>query len=343
MNWTPDEYSGVTEKIMKTINKEKIKIVVIAGGPSSEYEVSLKTSAMVVKNLNPLKYEVTEIVVSKKGKWPVKIESLKKTADLAFIAMHGEFGEDGQIQKLLEKSKILYTGSDAKTSALTIDKIKTANKLKAAGVLVPTHLVFKSGATVDLKKIAKLGSKWVVKPVNGGSSIGTTIVSDIKEISKALKLAFKFEKQAMIQPFVAGRELTCGLVEKGKKVIPLPPTEIIPLVSDFFNYEAKYQVGGSKEVTPPENLDPKIIKKIQTLALKVYKVLGARHYARVDFILDKENRLWVLEINTLPGMTETSLLPQAAKVAGFSFGELLDMIISNARSGVGNKGIRRKA
>jgi len=302
------------------------------GGPSSEHEVSLKTGAMVLKNLAPQKFTAFPVKIEKDGAWPITIEELKEKTDMAFIALHGTYGEDGQIQSLLETFGIPYTGSGPEASALAMNKAKTASLLRKNGLLVPSSL------TVDSKDpyiewAVNKNFKYpiVIKPIDQGSSVGVSIVNLPQKLNQALKGAFQHSDWIMAQNYIPGREVTCGVLEINCVPIPLLPTEIIPKISEFFDYYAKYNSSGSTEITPP-NLPPKTIKNIQMLALKAHKILGCSGMSRTDIILDKNGNLYVLELNTIPGMTETSLLPQQAAKMGIGFPQLLEIIIKNAIS-----------
>ena len=274
---------------------------------------------MVLKNLDKEKYVARAVKVSKSGKWPISFEKLKKDFDVVFIAMHGEYGEDGTLQSILDENGILYTGSGVAASRLGMDKIASQKVFKKAGLLVPG----------DPK-----GFPAVVKPADRGSSVGVSIARNFLELDSAVKTALNQSRRIMVQEYIAGRELTCGVLEIKRKLTPLLPTEIIPK-SKFFDYVAKYKKGGSQEITPP-NLPPAVIKKIQQAAIKAHQAIGANGYSRSDFILAMPNaknqvpKIYILEINTLPGMTETSLLPQEAKAVGISFPQLLDRIIEAA-------------
>jgi D-alanine-D-alanine ligase len=312
-----------------------IKIAVVCGGPSSEHEVSLNTGRMVLKNLDRRKYDPSLVVISKNSKWrfgmgkPVEIENaikkLKKF-DCVFIAMHGAFGEDGRFQALLDSAHIPYTGSGASSSALAMDKDASNALYESAKFKVPDYIVV---STKDRDKEIKIRLPVVVKPVEGGSSVGTSIVKSKKDLRGALKKALAENGQAIIQKYIKGREMTCGVLEKKNgKLFALPPTEIIPKTSAFFDYGAKYKVGGSLEVTPPQ-LPKAQIKKLQQMTLKAHALLGCSGMSRSDFIL-KGSKFFILETNTIPGMTKTSLLPQAAQVAGIDFTSMLNLIIKAA-------------
>lgn len=300
---------------------KKIRIAVLMGGPSAEHEISLKSGRMVLKFLDKNKYAARPIIISKNGRWPITLPKLKKSFDVAFIAMHGEYGEDGTIQSILEKYKIPYTGSPAKASRLGMDKIKSLILFKKAGLNIPPRT----------KKMPL-----VVKPADRGSSVGTSIVKNIDDLPRAIKSAKKYSPKILIEKYIEGREITCGVIEKNGRLIALPSTEIIPKTNTFFDYHAKYTPGASLEITPAPNLMKKTIRGIQTAALKAHQAIGARGFSRTDMIIEKskgksqKSKIYVLEINTIPGLTKMSLLPQEAKTAGISFSTLLDIIIESA-------------
>ena len=311
----------------------KIRIVVLMGGPSAEHEVSLNSGEMVMNNLDPAKYEATAVVVGKDGKWPISFKKLREDFDIAFVAMHGEYGEDGTLQAILEKEKIPFTGSDSRASRLGMDKVESAKVLGKAGLLIPTFTVLSAGGGSSFGGKNDNGHLFdfpvVVKPTDRGSTVGVSIVDNVRDLPKAIELARKSSENVMIQKYIKGRELTCGVLEVDGKLQVLPPTEIMPRKSKFFDYESKYTPGGSLEVTPPKMFNEEI-KKIQEAALAAHKAIGARGYSRADFIFGEDGKLYTLEINTLPGLTETSLLPQEAKAAGINFPKLLDSIIMSA-------------
>ncbi len=316
--------------------KEKIKVAVLMGGPSSEYEVSLKSGENVLKCLDREKYHPEAILIDKNGQWPIEIEELKNF-DLAFIAMHGPYGEDGTIQSLLESLKIPYNGSSSLTSALAMNKYLTSKVLKAHDLIVPpSFLVTK----MEWEKIPSFiayqikhyfGYPVVIKPNNQGSSIGVSLVENEFGLTGAFNEIFSLTREAIIQPYIKGREVTCGVLDYGwpDSAYPLVPTEIIPKKSKIFDYQAKYEPGASKEITPAP-LPSSLNKEIQKVALAVHKILGCSGVSRTDMILGEDKKIYVLETNTIPGMTETSLIPQQAAALGISFSQLLDRIISAA-------------
>lgn len=303
---------------------KKLRVTVLIGGPSAEHEVSLNTGKMIAKALNRKKYNVKTVTISKRGEWPIELPELKKDTHVVFNAMHGEYGEDGTIQKILDRAKISYTGSGARASKIGIDKIACHKLFAKARLNSPAFTVSR-----NLSAIAKLGLPLVVKPINRGSSVGTTIVYEWKQLARAIHNAEKYSPCVMFQRFIAGRELTCGVIEKNGKLIALPLTEIIPKKSNFFDYTAKYTKGASQEITPAR-VSSKITSAVQRAAITAHRVVGCCGYSRSDFVLGNDGRLYILEINTLPGMTATSLLPQGAAAKGISFPRLLDIIIEHA-------------
>lgn len=320
--------------IKKSLTSERrLKVLVIGGGLSSEHEISLKTSRMIIKNLDAAKYDAQLVIIQKDGKWkfgkekavdlgPLITKISRGKFDFVFIALHGIFGEDGRIQALLEWLGLPYGGAGVLASALATDKQMANLVYEASGLRVPPYIVWEN------KKTEKLAIPFpvVVKPVDGGSSVGISIVKTKKGMPVALKKAFRECHRIMIQKYIKGTEITCGVIEDKKgHSVALPPTEIIPQTSTFFDYRAKYTTGGSLEITPAR-ISKKQIKEVQALALCAHRAIGCRGMSRSDFILSGEE-FYILETNTIPGMTEASLLPKAAAAANIPFPLLLDLII----------------
>jgi len=293
------------------------------GGPSAEHDISLKTGGQVLAHLDKKKYAAKTVKISKEGKWDIPPSSLAKKYDVVFNALHGEYGEDGSVQSILDKAKVKYTGSGARASKLGMDKAKSAVVFRKAGLRTPRF--------VQMNKdfVFNFGYPVVVKPNDRGSSVGISVVDGFHDLTHALALATQISKDILVQEFIPGREMTCGVLEIEGNPITLTPTEIIPRSAKFFDYESKYVAGASREITPPK-VSRDIIKRLQRAALKAHKAIGARGYSRTDFVFGSDKKLYVLEINTLPGLTETSLVPQEAKAAGIRFPKLLDLIIDAA-------------
>lgn len=288
------------------------------GGPSAEHDVSLKSAAMVIKYLDKSKFSHIPVKIGRDGTWPIAISELKNQTDVAFIAMHGAYGEDGGMQTILATHGIRYTGSDPIASAIAMDKEKSMRILKNHKIRVPDcYIVNKKDSLLTWRNTKKMPLPAVVKPNTGGSGMGISIIRDWKELAGALNEAFKFSDSAVIQKYISGKEVTCGVLHVNGTAIPLMPTEILPAEEQF------------QKLTPP-NLPPEMIKKIQLTALDAHRALGCSGMSRTDMIIDKDNRINVLELNTIPGLTETSLLPQGAKALGIHFPELLEHMINSA-------------
>ena len=309
----------------------KLNIVVLMGGMSSEYEVSLSTGENVIEYLDKEKYNIMPIVISKKGEWFVgdkrkTVDEVLKDVDVAFNALHGEYGEDGRIQGLLDCFGIPYTGSGVLASSLGMDKIKSYELFKLHGLNVPKGVILKK----KNKFVNMLSKKLVVKPSCLGSSVGISIVSDKKNLKKAIDKAFERCDVVIVEEYIDGLEVTCGILDniRGQKHFALPVTEIIPPDGHFFEYEVKYD-GSTQEITPAR-ISKELTKEIQEQSIEAHRLLDCEGYSRVDFILKDNKKPYILEVNTLPGLTSESLLPKAAKEAGIEFSELLDIIIKNA-------------
>lgn len=310
------------------------------GGPSQEHEVSLLTGQNVITHLDRSKYQPLAIKISKNGSWFLnnKLASQKdtlKSCDIIFNALHGTFGEDGKIQAILEHKGVKYTGSGIAASALAMDKHHSREIFKLAGFNVPKTLKIKKGENYSarlnffINKIIKLPA--VIKPCSGGSSVGVQVINNPKLIKKAITETFKLDSHALVEEFIKGREVTCGVLENNGQATALPVTEIVPLKNNkFFNYNAKYKDGHSNEITPAP-IEEFVYQKVQDIAVKAHQILGCRGYSRTDMILKNGNgTIYVLETNTLPGLTQASLLPKAAQYAGLTFGQLLDTIIESS-------------
>lgn len=305
----------------------KRKIVVLMGGKSSEHEVSLMSGSQVVKNLDSKKYKVKSFVIPKSG--VVNFQSLKKAKpDVVFIAMHGPYGEDGTIQGMLEIAGFRYTGSGVLASAIGMDKLIFRKLLKLEGIPIPKYICLQKDEGISKVK-KKLGNlPYFVKPHNQGSSVGVSIVREAIAFPSALKLAFKYSDKVLVDEYIRGKEVTCPILGN-EEPYALPLIEIVPKKGEFFDYKSKYEDQGADEIVPAR-ISSELTKKTQELALAVYKLIGCRGFARVDFIL-KDNKYPIcLEINTIPGLTAASLFPKSAKYMGVSYPELLDKIIQYA-------------
>lgn len=301
---------------MDGVAMKAMKVGVLMGGISSEREVSLNTGKEIAKNLDKTKYEVLTIEINKKEDIIEKTKGL----DFAFIALHGKFGEDGIVQSVLETLNIPYSGCNPLASGICMDKSITKSILKTINVNTAKWLIVREIEELDLKEIKELGYPVVVKPNSGGSSVATTIVYNEKEIESAVLEAFKCDDEIMIEKYIKGEEITCCMMD-GK----LLPIIAIKPRSHFFDYNSKYLDGGADEVII--EIGSPIKEAVENAAIKCWESLKCSVYARIDMIIS-EGIPYVLEINTLPGMTKNSLFPKSAASYGLSFSELLDTIIN---------------
>jgi D-alanine-D-alanine ligase len=313
----------------------KKKVGVLRGGPSSEYEVSLKTGKSVIDSLAD-RYTVLDIFIDKSGVWhylgaPIAPEKIFKKVDVIFNALHGAYGEDGTVQKLLDNYSIPYTGSRALASAVGMNKALSKKVYKNYDLKTPLSVIVtatdcSSGELLNLFKSFPMPA--VVKPVSGGSSVGTAIAKTLADLELAVADALKYSRQALIEEFIAGKEATCGVVDefRDEEIYSLLPVEIRkPFGSAFFDYQAKY--GGQSQEICPGNFTPKEKKEIQDMARQAHKALGLRHYSRSDFIIHPKRGIYILETNTLPGLTSESILPKSLQAVGCSLPDFLDHLI----------------
>ncbi len=293
------------------------KVGVLMGGPSSEREISLKSGKAVLSVLKESGVDALGIDITTDNIQDNIRLINSYNLNCAFIALHGRFGEDGAIQDILEQLNLVYTGSGVKASRLAMDKIGSLSVFKAGDLYVPRSQFLESTSfnkNINFKNT--LGFPLVVKPANHGSSIGLSIIELEQEIPAAIQLAFKFDQRIIIEEYISGRELTVGVLDER----PLAVIEIVPK-HKFFDFEAKYQVGLTDYIIPA-HLSLEIAENVQQAALKAHKLLGCFGCSRTDIILNHDNLPYVLEINTIPGMTATSLLPKAAKISGIDFNHL---------------------
>lgn len=296
-----------------------MKVGVIMGGISSEREISLKSGNSVVENIDKNKYEVIPIVIDKKEDIINKVKGI----DFALLALHGQFGEDGTVQAVLQTLGIPYSGCGPLSSAACMDKDMTKSLLEAAGIRTAPWINLRSGDEINYEDIKELGYPVVVKPTHGGSSVATFIIKEEKEIENAVKEAFKWDNEVMIEKFIKGDEITCPVM--GREMFPVVA---IKPHAEFFDYTAKYADGGSDEFVI--ELEESLHKEVEKMALDTYRALKCSVYARIDMIITEEGIPYILEVNTLPGMTKASLFPKSAAGRGIDFSRLIDLIIENS-------------
>jgi D-alanine-D-alanine ligase len=307
---------------------EKIILALLSGGESPEREVSLKSGDQVYAALDKRKYEV--IRYDPKTDLQRLVKDAEKL-DVALIILHGPYGEDGTIQGLLDLLHLPYQGSGVLGSAVAMNKIISKRLYSEAGIPTPGSIALKKGDPIEAESVFRhLGSPVVIKPACCGSSVGMSIVETSSTLRHGIENAWLHDDAVMIEEYIDGVELTVGVL--GNNALePLPVIEIIPDKNHvFFDFEAKYTSGITQEICPAR-IRPTLTRKAQDLGLAAHRALGCRGYSRTDMILRKgSNEIFVLESNTIPGMTETSLLPLAAKTAGISFSELLDRLVELA-------------
>jgi len=331
------------------------KVFVFMGGPSTEHSVSLVSGTGMVRALDAHKYDVHPVLIAVNGEWtwskkaltPYQLQNFNvnffagaensmqkkmrpspeelKPIDIALIALHGRFGEDGRIQALLEYADIPYTGSGVLSSALAMDKIMSKEIFKAKSIPTADFRVWQrediSEETIK-EAFENLGSPLVIKDPLGGSSLGMGFAKNSEEAIALCKKLFEDAHRLLVEQFIAGREASCGYIEGCE---PLPPTEVIMTTREFFDYDAKYN-GEVIETTPAE-FSADLTKRIQDIARKAHEVLDCAVYSRTDVRIDKDGNLFVLETNTLPGMTPTSFLPQQAKHISLDYSALVEALL----------------
>ncbi len=302
----------------------KLTLALLSGGVSSEREVSLNSGDQVYAALDKDKYQI--IRYDPKTDLARLVEDAPQI-NAALIILHGPYGEDGTVQGLLELLNIPYQGSGVLGSSLAMNKLAAKYLYEKAGLLVPPYLALQKGGSMDPTTWEKqLGLPLVVKPNEAGSSVGMTIVKSQDAMSAAVEKAFTHDSTVLLESYIDGIELTAGVIGN-QELQALPLIEIIPDDEhEFFDYEAKYTAGVTQEICPAR-VDDQITSTAQEYAKTAHRALFCKGYSRTDMIL-KADQIYVLETNTIPGMTATSLLPQAAQVAGFSFSGLLDELIT---------------
>jgi len=336
------------------------RIAVLFGGPSCEHEVSIASGKNVLKGLLETEHTPYTAFVDKQGLWHVRnspIVTADKSAtllplsepavnavlgvaalleldiDAVFIALHGTYGEDGTVQGLLEAAGIPYTGSKVAASALAMNKIWTKALLRKHEIPVPPDLIVQWNTKVSPQEhstriVRELGLPCVIKLPCSGSSFGIRLVEDAQRLEDAITEMLSSTSPLLAEKYIKGRELTCGVIQRSLAIDAqaLPVTEIIPKISRFFDFEAKYTPGATDEITPAQ-VSESLAKRVQELALQTFRVVECSGMARIDFMISDEEDVFVIEANTIPGMTDTSLLQQQAAAANINLPELLDLLL----------------
>jgi D-alanine-D-alanine ligase len=298
-----------------TAIRKKLNLVVMLGGPSAEREVSLRSGAAVVMALRSLGHSVLELD-PRTDKW-----TLPAGVDLVFLALHGTYGEDGTVQRELEKLGVPYTGCDPEASRVAFDKHLTKQRCVTNGVPTPRFVLVESP---DASWPMGWDPPVVLKPVCQGSSVGLQFVDRVSDWSRCLAEAFRFDSKVLVEEKISGRETTVGIL--GSQ--PLPIVEVRPKTG-VYDYQSKYTAGATEYLCPAP-FDPVATQKIQAAAMGAFEAVAGRDYARVDVMIRGDSEPLVLEVNTLPGMTETSLLPKAAAAAGLDYPALCQKMVELA-------------
>ncbi len=317
---------------------QRIKVAVLRGGPGVESEVSMKSGKNILENLSE-KYIPLDVFIDKDRSWyldgvaiaPVK---LFRNVDVVFNALHGEYGEDGKIQQLMDQFGVKYTGSTALASALAMNKVLSKEIFIKANIKTPVYKVIKRGDNltgIDNTIFKTFPMPCIVKPAGSGSSIGVSLVKILKDITPAIEKALKYSETIIVEEFIRGKEITCGVIEnfRGEQLYSLLPLEIAtPKEFEFYGYEAKYSHCDTTVCVA--KITKKEKEEVQEIAANAHRVLGLRHYSRADFIVNSKRGVYILEVNTLPGMTKDSLMPKSLETVGCSLSFFLDHVIQLA-------------
>jgi len=307
------------------MKKKKLKIGVLFGGKSAEHEVSLESAENVINALDKTKYQIIPIKINKNGRFDF---SVIKKADVVFPVLHGPFGEDGTIQGLLKLANIPFVGASVLGSAVGMDKDVMKRLLRDAGIPIGKFITIKHGEKISFEKAKEnLGLPLFIKPANMGSSVGISKVRNKNQFFKAIKEAFKFDTKVMVEEFINGREIECAVLGNDTPRASIPG-EIIAN-QEFYSYDAKYIDEGSVAVIPAK-ISKKAAKEIQQLSIKTFKTINCEGFGRVDCFLKKNGKVYINEINTIPGFTSISMYPKLWEASGLPLSKLLDKLIELA-------------
>ncbi|MFO7247546.1 MAG: D-alanine--D-alanine ligase [Bacillota bacterium] len=307
-----------------------VRVVVLYGGDTAEREVSLRTGRGIMEALRAKGYDVVGIDFRPTRECLARLVQLQ--ADVVYIALHGRYGEDGRLQGFLDLLGVPYVGSGVLASALAMDKARTKTLARQAGIRVAPDRVIRREELDRVTPAAlahELGLPLVIKPNREGSTVGLTVAQREEEIGPGLEQAARYDDTILVETFVPGVEVTVGVLGD-EQPVALPVIEIVPRKNFYYDYESKYAPGGSEHIIPAR-ITPEAERKVREWAVEAYRLLGCQNYARVDFIVPKDGSDPVLlEVNTLPGMTETSLFPDAARAYGLSYPDMVDRLIQLA-------------
>ncbi len=315
------------------------RVAVLRGGPSAEYEVSMQTGANVLSALQDLGISTVDIIINRQGDWLINgftksPEAALLSSDVVFLALHGSYGEDGTVQRILERVGIPYTGSRPYSSALAMNKVLTKETLANSGLKMPGHMrVSRENSELarSVETISSLfGPEYIIKPVNSGSSLGVGYAKGAPDLLKVLKYALEDHEEMLVEEYIKGREATVGVVDnfRGERIYCLPAVEIVvPGDLSVFDHESKYN--GKTEEVCPGRFSYAEKQELEKAALQVHHMLDLSHYSRSDFIVNPKG-VYFLEVNTLPGMTKESLMPKAIEAVGHGYGDFLLHLLDQA-------------
>lgn len=319
---------------------QKTRVAVLRGGPSEEYDVSLETGQGVLGALDARKYEPVDIVITRDGDWLFhgrarRPEELLEGVDVVFVGLHGTYGEDGTVQRMMDRLGMRYTGSGAFSSAIAMNKVMTKDKLRDLGIRMARHMLVTQSSNESLSGVVNsignmFGPQYVVKPIGSGSSVGVSVVKNIFTLHGVLQRALKDYEQVLVEEYIAGKEATCGVINnfRNEGTYALPPIEIVPPESaDYFDRTVKYD-GSTKEICPGR-FTHEDKAEIERMARLIHDTLELSQYSRSDFIVSP-NGVYFLEVNTLPGLTAESLMPKALNAVGSSYSEFIDHLLTDA-------------
>lgn len=319
----------------------KVRVAVLRGGLSDEYAVSMQTGASVLKHIDRTRFDPLDIVITRNGEWLLEgkvclPENMLHCIDVVLIGLHGAYGEDGTLQRLLDRYGVPYTGSHAFASGIAMNKVLTKRYLKDTGIKLAPHIQVSKDSYYELAHVTEriaetFGPEYVVKPISAGSSVGTMIVKDKKMLQQALRDALSRFDEVMVEMRINGREATCGVIERYRDTAyyTLPPVEIIvPERAEFFDYTVKYD--GTTEELCPSSFNKKIKQEIEDAAQLVHRTLNLSQYSRSDFIVAPDG-VYFLEVNTLPGLTSESLMPKAIRAVGGTYKDFITHLLTDAQ------------
>lgn len=320
----------------------KTRVAILRGGLSDEYSVSLQTGASVLEAMDRTRFEPFDVLVTKTGEWFVNgirksPEQILPVLDVVFIALHGTYGEDGTVQRLLDRYNVPYTGSRAYASRIAMHKALTKEHIKELPVKLARHMVVSQKSAQSIPAIAQsinslFGPQYFIKPTTSGSSVGTKLVKNPLLLATALDEVLQLYPEVIVEERIHGREATCGVIERyrGQALYALPPIEIVPPAqSDFFAADVKYT--GTTEEICPSRFSHEVKAQLEHISKQVHKTLNLAQYSRSDFIV-AEDGIYFLEVNTLPGLTKESLLPKAISAVGGTYADFVTHLLTDAMS-----------